>query len=347
MITWGGLVLSNQPFDDLRLIASNLEKWGFSSFWYPDEKYFRDCYIGLTLAAMNSSTIRLGPCVTNPFSQHPIQIAASIGSLAEIAPQRVVLGIGAGGRGLSEIGIQQNRPAVALRETVDIVKRLLLGEKVNYLGQIFKLENLPLDFSTPHKIPIMIATGHGPYVQMLAGEVADIVMLANYCSTGTIIKGLKQVEKGAKKAKRSFGQFELIGRFDIAISENSLLARKAVTPRILSILRSSYPNLNYLENLPDFDISAHLINALKIKDHKTKTFYSNQENSARIIPDVLIDNFAIAGTPDEVADKLNEIIQLGIFNEITISPSLIQDQTMIEAFELFSKKVIPKIRDNN
>lgn len=343
MINWGGLVHSSYNYNEMLLLAKNFEKWNFSTFWYPDEKYFRDCFIGLTVAALNTKQIRLGPCVVDPFLRHPIQIAVSIGSLAEIAPERVVLGFGAGGRGLAEIGIKQYRPVKAIRESIFVIKRLLEGETVNYLGQTFKIENLPLDFEPPGSIPIMIATGHGPLIQQLAGEIGDIVMLANLCTPNLIKNSLNLIEKGSKKSKRSIEDIEIIARIDIAISDDKYLARKAVSPRIISALRSSYPGLAYLDYLPEIQMSSRLLNALKKKDYESKKYYSNPENSVSIIPDGIYENLSIAGNSIEVAQKLIDIAKMNIFKEITVSIIPTEEQTLFAAYDKFVKEVMPLI----
>ena len=116
-MNWGALVVSTQPYNELMELVQFLEQNGFSSFWYPDEKYYRDCYIGLALAAIQTSKLRLGPCVTDPYLRHPIQTAVSIGSLAELAIGRVCLGIGAGGRGLSQCGDRKIRRRVWWTDT--------------------------------------------------------------------------------------------------------------------------------------------------------------------------------------------------------------------------------------
>lgn len=343
MINWGGLIPSNISFDETIRIAKRIEQSGFSSFWYPDEKFFRDCYVALTLVAKETSKIRLGPCVTDPFSHHPMQTSVSIGSLAEAAPNRVVLGIGAGGRGLREIGYQMEKPAVAIRESIEIIRKLLAGESVTYSGRTKSIDNLPLDFPTPYKIPIMIGTGHGPLIQRLAGEVADIVLLANLCSTEAIAKGLENVEKGAKKAGRSISSLELIARVDVSVNADRKKAQSAVAPKILSALRSSYPGLEYLGILPDFDVPSRLIQVLQKKDHKTKKFYSDPQNSAPLIPETLYENLAIAGTPSEVALKIREISSSKIFTEITIAVVPQQGESLYQAYDDFIEKVMPLV----
>ena len=118
--------------NELIEIAENVENWKFSSFWYPDEKFFRDCYVGLTLVANHTHQINIGTCVTEPYARHPILTSAGIGSLAEVAPRRTWLGLGAGGRGFRAMGIVRQQPAVAIREAVVMIRRFLAGELVNY-----------------------------------------------------------------------------------------------------------------------------------------------------------------------------------------------------------------------
>src|SRR5688500_3233121 len=108
------------------------EAEGYADFWYSDEKFYRDPWVGLTLAALESRAIRLGPGVTEPYARHPARLAMAIASLDEVAGGRAVLGIGAGGTGFPPMGIERRKPAVALREAVAVIRALLAGETVTY-----------------------------------------------------------------------------------------------------------------------------------------------------------------------------------------------------------------------
>ncbi len=324
-------------------IARSLEEWGFSAFWYPDEKFFRDCYIGLSLVAMNTRKLRLGPCITDPYSRHPILTAQSIGSLAEIAPGRVWLGIGAGGRGLAEIGINPERPAVAIYEAVEIIRGLLGGKSVDYRGEIISLKDRSLDFKAPPDIKIMIGTGHGRYVQKLAGEIADAVMLANYARPEAMQRSLGWIEKGAAKAGKNLNNLYLISRVDVAIHEDSSIARAAVAPKILSAMRASYPELNYLEDLPEFQLSSRLLEILKKKDYRSRMYYANPANIAPLIPAALTRSLAVAGTPEEVGNQLSDIIDMHRFQEIAIRPVPCPDQDVLGMLSIFQKTVAPRL----
>ncbi|WP_119066505.1 LLM class flavin-dependent oxidoreductase [Aggregatilinea lenta] len=325
---------------DLIALARQVEQAGFTHFWYPDEKFFRECYVGLTLVAAHTSRIQLGPCVTDPYSRHPIMTAAAIGTLAEVAPGRVWLGLGAGGRGLKAMGITQDRPARAIREAIEVIRGLLAGQSVNYEGEVIRLEDRPLDFTPTESVRIMIGTGHGRYTQQLAGEVADAAMVANYASPDVLDRALVWVRKGAQRAGRSLDDLTLISRVDVAVHADRATARAAVAPKVLSALRSSYPELAYLDVLPPFEMPSELVRVLGKKDYKTRAYYADPAHSAPLIPDVLIDHLAVAGTPAEVTARLRAIGAMG-FGQIAIRAVPAGDQTLQSCLDLVATDVLP------
>lgn len=308
--------------------AQQIESLGFSSIWYPDEKYYRECYIGLTLMASATSNIQLGPCVTEPYLRPPILTAASIATLSEVAPGRVWLGMGAGGRGLANVNIKRKKPAKAIREAIEVIRRLLKGEIVDYQGEIISLHERGLDFSPNAVVPIMIGTGHGNLIKELGGEIADAVMVANVTIKQSIMSSLEQIEKGAKKSARSLEDIHLISRLDVAIHEDRELAKKAISPKVLSAIRASYPNLQYLDHFPEMVFSSKLLRVLNKKDYLSKEYYSDPDRATQLIGAELAGCLSLYGTREEVKAKLQQIIDLGHFNEIALRPVPSEGQTM-------------------
>jgi 5,10-methylenetetrahydromethanopterin reductase len=337
---YGILIESIFQPSELITIAKQVEDLGFIHFWYPDEKFFRDCYIGLCLVAQNTRHIALGPCVTDPYSRHPIMTAAAIASLAEVAPNRTWLGIGAGGRGFQAMGVERDRPALAIRDAVCIIRELLAGKIVDYKGDVINLHERSLDFEPIQQVPIMIATGHGRFVQSLAGEIGDAVMLANFSSPPTILAGIENVKKGASKSRRNLKDIYMILRVDVSVHSDKRIARIGVAPIILSALRASYPELAYLEVLPDFEMSSKFLRVLGKNDYKSRTFYRDPENCAPLIPSELYENLALVGEPEEVREKIKAIIDLDVFNEITIRPVPAGEQTIQECIKIIHQVLI-------
>jgi len=342
----GAIISPRYPPQMLQKVARHLEGLSFNSFWYPDEKFFRDCYIGLTLVCSVTSSIRCGVCVTDPYTRHPIMTAVSIATLAEIAPSRVWLGIGAGGRGFNAMRIRREKPVVALREAINIIRKLLAGEFVDYKGDIISINKRSLDFNAPSDIKILIATGYGNLIKRLGGEIADAVMLANVTSEVAILDGLSQIELGAQKSGRKLKDFELISRVDVSVNNEPELAKAAVAPKILSALRASYPNLNYLDPLQNIELPEELVDVLKQKDYRSRTYYADPKHCAHLIPDALYDHFAIAGTPQRIEGRLRKMISMHLFDEITVNPIPSGNQDIFEVTTII-RKIFDNITTNN
>src|SRR2546425_10316476 len=111
------------------------EATGYDDLWLADERFFREAYACLTLCALRTRRVRLGPCVTDPYTRHPALTAMAIATLDEISGGRAALGIGAGVSGFRELGVDPARSAVAVREAVELIRRLLAGETVTAKGR--------------------------------------------------------------------------------------------------------------------------------------------------------------------------------------------------------------------
>src|SRR3990167_5632858 len=140
-------------------LAALAEDTGYDDFWLADERFFREVYACLTLCALRTRRIRLGPGVTDPYSRHPALTAMAIATLDEISNRRAVLGIGAGVSGFRELGVDASRSAVAIREAVELIRRLLAGETVTVKGREISFTDGRLDFAPPRPdLPIYVAS---------------------------------------------------------------------------------------------------------------------------------------------------------------------------------------------
>src|SRR5437773_10509376 len=126
----GLLILPTYEPARLAVLAEVAEAAGYDDFWIADERFFREVYACLTLCALRTRRMRLGPCVTDPYSRHPALTAMAIATLDEIAGGRASLGLGAGVSGFRELGIDASRSAAAIREGVELIRRLLAGDTV-------------------------------------------------------------------------------------------------------------------------------------------------------------------------------------------------------------------------
>src|SRR5262249_47885257 len=93
-LSLGALILGRHHPDELRRIVRDCEAWGYDYFWHADERFFRDVYANLAVCALETSRIKLGTGVTDPYSRHPALTAMGIATIDELSGGRAVLGIG-------------------------------------------------------------------------------------------------------------------------------------------------------------------------------------------------------------------------------------------------------------
>jgi 5,10-methylenetetrahydromethanopterin reductase len=143
------------------------EQLGYERAWcYDSPALYPDVWMTLSLAALRTSRIGLGPAVLIPSLRHPMVNAAAIAALAELAPGRTAAGIGAGFTGRYTMGQPPMRWA-DVGDYVRVVRSLLLGEEAMWEGAVIKL----LDRDPVH-VPIFIGAD-GPKGRALAADIGD------------------------------------------------------------------------------------------------------------------------------------------------------------------------------
>src|SRR5512140_3921093 len=183
------------------------EQRGFEAVWQAESRLVRDAIVPMAAYAAVTEKLKVGSGVINNWTRNIGLLAATFLTLDDLAPGRIICGIGAWWDPLARnVGIERRKPLVAMRETVDLMRRLLNMERVTFHGEFHHVEGIELDIvhgrREPRNVPIYIgATQMG--MMELAGEIADGVVL-NYCVPPAYThQALKHIEAGAKKAGRS------------------------------------------------------------------------------------------------------------------------------------------------
>jgi 5,10-methylenetetrahydromethanopterin reductase len=230
------LLLGDAPVTQLAERARLAEANGYSAVWVADERFYREVYSGLGQLAAHTSKVLLGPCVTDPFARHPALTAMAIATLDEISGGRAILGIGAGISGFAELGIDHRKPARAIREAIELVRALLRGETVDYLGEVIAFNHGRLSFPPLRpEIPIYVAS-NGPLGQRVAAEIADGVIMEACASAAEVGAFRAAVEGAARKAGRDPQAIRIIARLNTCIATDGRVARDAVRPTVARYL---------------------------------------------------------------------------------------------------------------
>src|SRR5665648_785791 len=162
-------------------IVRYAEQKGFEAVWQAESRLVRDAIVPMAAYAAVTEKIKVGSGVINNWTRNIGLLAATFLTLDDLAPDRIICGIGAWWDPLARnVGIDRRKPLKAMRETVEVLRRLLNMERVTFHGEFHNVEEIELDVvhgrREPRHVPIMIGATGDKMLQM-AGELADGVVL--------------------------------------------------------------------------------------------------------------------------------------------------------------------------
>jgi 5,10-methylenetetrahydromethanopterin reductase len=239
-----GLELFGEPaVPEMMAIAQRAESLGYESIWLTETRFTRDAVT--TAAAVTAATtrVRVATAVINPYTRGAVLAAVTAATLDELAGGRFIFGIGPGSPAiLARQGIPFDLPLLRLRETVEIVRRLLRGEEVWFEGETIAVAGARLDF-TPVRPSIPIYLGvTGPKALALAGEIADGVLLNGFVSLSYTRRAVEIVRTAARAAGRDPDTVEIAGSIHVAVDADGQAARDATRPLIATYL-AGFPHI--------------------------------------------------------------------------------------------------------
>ncbi len=156
------------------------EERGFESVWQAESRLVRDAIVPMAAYAAVTEKIKVGSGVINNWTRNIGLLAATFLTLDDLAPDRIICGIGAWWDPLAKnVGIERRKPLTAMRETVEVLRRLLAMERVTYQGEFIQVTDIELDVvhgrRESRNVPIMIGAT-GDKMMELTGEIADEVV---------------------------------------------------------------------------------------------------------------------------------------------------------------------------
>jgi 5,10-methylenetetrahydromethanopterin reductase len=304
-------LLNNEPLPDLVRQARLAESLGFDTLWITDSHLIcRELWVTLTACALATRRLRLGPGVTVPHTRHFTVTASAVATLAEAVPGRVVLGIGTGGSSAETMGLSVARAARigTLEAMVDTVRRLVAGGGVRLdTGVEARLGWL----EKPAPVPIYVA-GSGPRMLEAAGRLGDGVIMYTGTDPTVLRAGLDCVARGAAARSRSPADLEVRLWTPTAVDHDRGRARDHVRGRVASALRHPLP----LALGPEDEAAVRRVReAYDAWEHATAA-----SRHRALVPDRLVDLFALAGTPEEVREQVRRVATVPEVARIIVLP---------------------------
>jgi 5,10-methylenetetrahydromethanopterin reductase len=322
--------------DQRRLIAAArlCEEGGLDSFWVADQRFMRDAFISLATIAANTDRLLLGTRVSDPYIRHPALTAIAAATLDEASGGRAVLGLGAGGSGFAQLGIARDRPALALREAIHLIRMLWRGEEVEYEGKTVRWGKGEIQFPVRPNIPIVIAA-RGPKLLELAAEVADGVIIATGTSRESVAWAKERVEAGEARGGKAPGSTELLHMTYIAIDRDPAVARQSAKKAIVGAVVGSHPTYDFLK-INGLEVPALLYNYLEAGNR-------DPDQIVRMIPDEFVSKLTVAGTLDECDAQLEQLLAMGIQHPL-LTPVPAEAGGEFEILESCVRVLVPQLR---
>jgi 5,10-methylenetetrahydromethanopterin reductase len=284
------------------------EQKGFEAVWQAESRLVRDAIVPMAAYAAVTERIKIGSGVINNWTRNIGLLASTFLTLDDLAPGRIICGIGAWWDPLAHnVGIERRKPLQAMRETIEVMRRLLNMETVTFHGEFHHVEGIELDVihgrKEPRDVKLMIGATGGKMME-LAGEIADGAVL-NYCVPPEYNdEAMQQLETGAKAAGRSIDD---IDRPQLIVCSVDPDREKAIdTTRGLLC--------QYLAQQP------HIAKASGVSEDVVKKIqavlgwpatHEQIEKAKHLVPEDLIHRITASGTPDEARAKVEEYLKRG------------------------------------
>lgn len=310
-------------------LARTAEELGFEAAWLADSQlYTKDVYVGLTMAAMATSAIRLGPGVTNPVTRHVTVTANALAGLAEVSEGRALLGIGSGDAAVFPLGLRPARIA-GLREVIGHLRSLSQEPETEIAGH-----SVSVAAARGTRIPILLAASQ-PRMLRLAGSIADGVILMGAADPALTEWQLEHVRAAASEAGRSPAEVEIDLWFTISLSEDRSQAISDVRPWALSQARWFGRWKELPEPLRPFEDQFRIAAAA----HDFGRHLS-RDATGPSVSDEFVDWVGVAGDLDHCVSKIGPLLELGV-DRITFA---LLPGGRLERLERYGSELIPALR---
>ncbi|MDD2922298.1 MAG: LLM class flavin-dependent oxidoreductase [Anaerolineales bacterium] len=288
--------------------AKYAEEKGFEAVWQAESRLVRDAIVPMAAYAAVTNNIKVGSGVINNWTRNIGLLAATFLTLDDLAPNRVICGLGAWWDPLAKnVGIDRKKPLTAMKETVQVMRRLLNLERVSFDGEFIHVKDIELDVvhgrREPRNVPIMIGAT-GDMMMELTGEVADGAVL-NYCVEPSYNdKALELLDKGLQKSGRKMENFDRPQLIVCSVDEDH---DKAIDYSKMLLCQ-------YMAQQP------HIAKASGVSDEVVHEIQSilgwpatkEQINKAKhFVPDELVLKITASGTPAEARAKVAEYVKRG------------------------------------
>ncbi len=296
------------PIRDGMAYARLAEEHGFEAVWQAESRLVREATVPMAAFAAVTERIKVGSGVVNTWTRNVGLLAATFSTLDDLAPGRILMGIGAWWEPLaSKVGVRRVRPLRAMREVVEVTRRLLAMERVTFHGEFVDVDDIEIDIvhgdRSPKRIPIYVGAT-GMKMMELAGEIGDGALLNYLVGPSYNHRAMEALAEGAARA----------GRPVEALDRPQLVVCSLDQDRDAALDRARELVTQYLGQQPHIMKASGVDQALLDEIAAVLTWPAGPEEIRRamkLVPDEVVQLITASGTADECRAKVREYVEAG------------------------------------
>lgn len=300
--------------------ADQARRVGLDSVWVHDTPFERDAVSYVSAIAARVPDIRLGLGALNPYTRHPALIAMTVSAIDEMAPGRVMLGLGTGlPLRLGQMGIPYD-PRQAIEDVgrgIDVLRALWAGERVPAAPGLPPIQPM---FPPVHHVPIYVAAYRSAFTA-LVGAKAD-GYLARPAESLPSLRGLVAKIRAASVAA---------GRAERAVHVAGYLLCHVDRTRLEAVNRAKRePFVIYMLSIQS-DVAMRRAGIdPALRDRVAAAWRAEDYHAAaELIPDELLDAFLLCGTPEQVAERAWAYHEAGM--DLPVLQPIVQEDEQVQA----------------
>jgi 5,10-methylenetetrahydromethanopterin reductase len=345
----GVMQLTMEPLEEILEHARALDRHGFDTIWLAEaypwwRKHSMEARSSTALSALigrETERLTVGWGIISPYTRHPIQVAMEARVTQEAAgPGRFLLGFGASKIFMREIGEGERRPArplTAIRESIEIIRPMLRGEAVEFVGEVYTAHVPPMraDARAPRDAVPLYVAGTGPKMQIMAGEISDGLLTPSITTPGFVRYARENIRRGAQAAGRDSDQVDLGCTIVASIDEDRARGREGAREIAGMYLANKVQNIQASADV--------LLEQAGLSQQEIRPIADAMEAGGRLaaaaaVSDEILDKTRpIAGTPADCIAAIEEYHEAGCTH---VMLELWGEQRERQ-IELFAERVLP------
>jgi 5,10-methylenetetrahydromethanopterin reductase len=320
-----GVVLgSHMPPERIVRTARRAEELGFGELWFSEDCFFSGAFAGIAAALAETDRVPVGLGIASAVTRHPALLAMECATLSRLHPGRFWTGVGLGVPfWLQQMGLLPRSPLGAVRECVERLRELFAGEELTCQG-LFAFDAVALTHLPEDELPIYLGMV-GPKGLELSGAIADGSVLSVLAGVDYVRWARERIGAGAAAAGRDSAPHRVVTYVLYSVDPDGRAAREAVRDATAF----------YLTAMPDNALSE----VYGIQPQLQELIAAGALGEE--LPAAWLDDLAVAGDPDEVAAKIQALLEAG---SDAVGLWLFPLARSEEILELTAREVLPRLR---